>query len=240
MKFFPPWKQSPLTSSGKTVLSLVERRAGSSRRCCLPAAPHERCWGGCSKEKCFTSTVLVILVFPAWFAWLCLNQVAKWCRKTQAPKHHCWCSDTVNGALVGFGPGVSMGQTSTGVWMQPPCLGESLNSWTRAGPCQTPSLTLPGSKGPTPLSVFPSRVGTSSRAEAPSPPHCSQSDADCCPACLLGPDLCSSTFHDLSSPARKRRQCGKWLPSRPACGNASWPLGDTGGISCLISNHHWP
>ena len=179
------------------------------------------------KERCFTSAALVILVFPAWFACLHLNEAAKRCRKTQAPKQHRWCSDAVKGALVGFGPGVSMGQTSTEVWMWPPSLGESLKSWTRPGPCQTPSPTLPGGfraggGGPTPLSVLPSRVGTSSRAEVLSPPRCSQSDADCCPACLWGPALCSSTLHDLSTPAQKRRWCRRWLPGRPACGNASW------------------
>lgn len=79
MKLFPPWELSPLTSSGKIVLSLAERRAGSSRHSCLPVAPHGRCWGGCLKKRCFPSALLVILVFPAWFAWLRLNEAAKRC-----------------------------------------------------------------------------------------------------------------------------------------------------------------
>lgn len=144
MKLFPPWKLSPLTSSGEIALSLVDGRAGSSGRCCLSVVPHGRCRGRCLKERCFPSALLVILVFPVWFAWLHLNEAAKRRPKTLAAKHHRWCSDTVKGSLVGFGPGVSMVQTSTGVRMRPPCLGESLISWTRAGLCQTPSPTLPG------------------------------------------------------------------------------------------------
>jgi len=205
-KLFPPWKPSPLTSSGKPALCLEERRAGSSGRRCHPP---RAMLGGRLKERCFTSAALVLLVFPAWFAWLRLNLAAKRCQKTQAPKHLCWCSDAVNEAVVGFGPEVSTGQTSAGVWMRPSCLGESLYSWRRAGPCQTPSSTLPAglraeSRAPTPLSTLPPRAGTGSRAEVPSPPRCFQSNADCCPVCLWGPAFCSSAFHNLSSPAQKR------------------------------------
>lgn len=116
--------------------------------------------------------------------------------------------------------------------MRPPCLGESLNNWTRAGPCQRPSLRLPGSKGPSPLSLLPLRVGTSSRAAVPSPPRHSQTDADCCLAGLQGPGLCSTTLHDLSSPAQKRRQRGRWLPGR-AGQPAAMPLGGDMGPSTI-------
>lgn len=163
-------------------------------------------------------------------------------KKRQAPKHRHWHSDTVHRALVGFGPGVNRCQTATGVWMCPPCLGKSLNSQRRAGPRQTPSPTLPGGfrvggRGPAPLSVLPLRVGTTPEQRCflhLAVPR----------VMLIAAQHVYGDYSLLINFARSKRSSPKaeavwrWLPGRPAGGNASW--WGHGVINCLILNDCWP